>query len=225
MSTIILAAVATFVILILVCLLVPIRLRLVWNHRRRSIIFSWLIIEGGSNLKDKTFELDLWKRRILRKEFKKTKEGVVEKRKKKGRKTKEEPKEVEKKKARFNLRFLWEEKELLLKLTKVAVRFLGDILRAIRWDTLFLEVEVSTPDPALTGILYGQLCAVKYSTEYSFPKACIEVKPSFVNQLPKGSAESAFSIRPLNLFASFSRMFLNVPKIRLVKTFILKKRR
>lgn len=181
------------------------------------------MIEIGSNLKEKTFELGLWKRRFIRRKFKKEKKEVVEKRKK--MKEKEEPKEVEKKKTWFNLGVLWEEKDLFLRLTKVALRFLGDILRAIRWDKLYLEAEVSTPDPALTGILYGQLCAVKYSTEHFFPRACIKVQPDFVNQVPRGSAESTFSIRPLSLFTSFSKMFLNIPKIRIVKTFILKKRR
>jgi hypothetical protein len=204
-----------FVILILTCLFMPIRLQMILNYRRRSIFLSWFVIALGTNLKEKTFEFDLLKRTITRKEFKQGKKA----------RAKEEGKEKKRGKSKLNLGDLWRERDLLQIVARVVLRFLWDILRAIRWDKLLLRVDVSTPDPALTGILYGQLCAVKYSAEYFFPDARITVQPDFVNQSPKGSAESTFSIRPLNLIAPISKMFFALPKIQILKTFILKKRR
>jgi hypothetical protein len=176
------------------------------------------MITMKGNLKEKALELRFLNQAIVRKRLKK-KDEVEEKRKK------EVKPKGEKKKSRFNLQFLWEEKELLLQVIKVVLNSLWNILKGIRWNRLYTELEVATPDPALTGVLYGQLCAVKYSTERFFPKARILVKPDFINQLPRGCAESEFSIRPLSVVISLSKMFFTIPKIRIVKAFVLKKRR
>ncbi len=221
MSPILLAAIVIFTILIFTCLLVPIRTQLILNDRKRSVAVSWLRMALGSNLKDRVYEFKFFDQTIVRKTFKKAPSKEM---KKKRRKPRKEIKEG-KKKSRFNLRFLWEERDLLQRVAKIALRFLRDILRAIRWDRFFLELQVSTPDPALTGVLYGELLAVKYSTEYSLPNARIKVEPDFVNQSPSGSAESVFSIRPVTLIAAVSKMFFAVPKIRIVTTFIFKRRR
>ncbi len=205
-----------FVVLILTCLFVPIRLQLLLNHRQRSVAISWFMVTMDGNLRLKAWELRFLNQAIVRKRLKK-KDEIEEKEKREAK-----PK---KKKSRFNLKFLWEEKELLLQVVGVVLNFLWDILKGIRWNRLSMDVNLATPDPALTGILYGQLCAVKYSAEYFFPKARITVQPDFVNLSPKGSAESTFSIRPLNLIAPISKMFFTLPKIQILKTFILKRRR
>jgi hypothetical protein len=217
MSPVALVVMAVF-ILSLIFLLVPIRLQLIMNQRRRSVAVSWLMVTMKGNLKDKDLELLFLDQTVVRKSLKK-KDEVEEKRKK------EVKPKGEKKKSRFNLQFLWEEKELLLRMIKVVLSFLWNILEGIRWKRLYTEIEVATPDPALTGVLYGQLCAVKYSTERFFPKARIVVTSDFTSQLPRGSAESEFSILPVNLVISLSKMFFTIPKIRILKAFVLKKRR
>lgn len=221
MSPILLAVIAIFTVLIFACLLVPIRMQLILNERRRSVVVSWFRMALGSNVKERVYEFKFFDQTIVRKTFKKAPSKEM---KKKRRKPRKEIKEG-KKKSRFNLRFLWEERDLLQRVTKIGLRFLRDILRAIRWDRLFLELQVSTPDPALTGVLYGELLAVKYSTEYSLPNARIKVEPDFVNQAPRGSVESVFSLTPLDLATSLSKMFFAMPKIRVVKTFLSKRRR
>jgi hypothetical protein len=214
--------VALVVILIFIltsaCLLVPIRLHLIMNHRRRLVTVSWFMVTMDSNLRERVLELRFLNQTIVHKRLKK-KDEVEEKRKK------EVKPKGEKKKSRFNLQFLWEEKELLLQVIKVVLNSLWNILKGIRWNRLYTELEVATPDPVLTGVLYGQLCAVKYSTEQFFPKARILVKPDFINQLPRGCAESEFSIKPLSVVISLSKMLFTMPKIRILKAFVLKKRR
>ncbi len=210
MSTFISIAVLVFVVLILICLLVPIRLRLILNDRRRSVIFNWLIVNVNSNLKEKTFQLNLFNQKIIRRKFKK--------------KTKEKIKKAKKKGQKLNIVDLWHKKDLLYQIIPIFLRFLLNILRTIRWDKLFLKVDVATPDPALTGVLYGGLCAVKSSTDYFIPDARIKLRLNFYNQVPRGSAETVFSVRPLNVVSPVTKMFFAMPKIRIVKTFILKKK-
>jgi hypothetical protein len=167
--------------------------------------------------------LDLFNQTIITRKFKKSKKET--------KKTKKEPRakvkieEGKKKKSKLSLHDLWSRKELVLRVIRIALRFFADLLRAIRWDKLSLELDVATPDPALTGILYGQLCAVKYSTNHFFPSAQIDVCPDFVNQLPHGSAETVFSVRPVNVVVPASKMFFALPKIQIVKALIELKRR
>ncbi len=210
MSVTIFFVLVIFLILTITCLLVPIRLQLVLNNRKRIIAFRWLWIDLGSNLKEKTFELSLFNQNIIRKKFKKKAKEKIKKAKKKGRK--------------LNIVDLWHKRDLLFQIIPILLRFFLNILRSIRWDKLFLDVDVATPDPALTGVLYGGLCAVKGSTDYFLPDAHIKFRPDFFNRFPRGSAETVFSIRMLNVVAPVSKMFFAMPKIEIVKTFILKRR-
>ncbi len=169
------------------------------------------MVDLGSNLKEKVFELNLFNQKIIQKKFKKETKEKIEKKKKKKRK--------------LNILDLWHKRDLWQRVIQIALRFFSDILRAIRWDRLSLEVDIATPDPALTGVLYGGLYAVRCSADYFLPDAHIKLRPDFFNQFPRGSAETVFSIRLLNVVAPVSKMFFAMPKIQLVKTFILKKRR
>ncbi|MGB2768861.1 MAG: DUF2953 domain-containing protein [Candidatus Zixiibacteriota bacterium] len=184
----------------------------------------WLVIDLEGNLKERAFRLSLFDRSVITRKFKKSEEEVKKTKKKRPR-TKGEIEEGKKKESKLSLHDLWLKKELVLRVIRVAFRFFIDVLRTIRWDKLRLEVDVATPDPALTGILYGQLCAAKYSACHFFPGAQIQVQPDFINQLPRGNAETAFSVRPVNVIAPASKMFLALPKIQIVKVLIELKRR
>jgi hypothetical protein len=211
MSVTIFFVLVIFLILTLTCLFVPLRLQLILNDRKKLIAFRWLWIDLRSNLKEKTFELSLFNQKIIKRKFKKKAKERIKKPKKKGPK--------------LNLLDMWHKRDLLFQVIPIVLRFLLNILKAIRWDKLFLEVDVATPDPALTGALYGGLCAVKYSTDYFLPSAHVKLRPDFFNQFPRGSAETAFSIRLLKVVTPVSKMFFAMPKIQIVKTLILKKRR
>jgi len=224
MGTFFVVAVSILVFSALVCLAIPIRLRLSFSDRKRSLALSWLVMDVEGNLREKVFRLDLFHQRIITRKFKKDGEEVKRTKKKKS-KAKVEVDQGEKKKSKLRPLDLWIKKELVMRVIRIAFRFILDLLRAIRWDELSLELDLATPDPALTGILYGQLCAVKYSANHFFPSARIEVQPDFVNQLPRGSAETVFSVRPVHLVVSASKMFFALPKIQIVKALIEVKRR
>lgn len=211
MSITISIVVVIFLILTLTCLLVPIRLQLILNDRKKLIAFRWLWIDLESNLKEKVFELRLFNQKIIQKKFKKKTKEKIKKAKKKGRK--------------LNILDLWHKRDLLFQVIPILLRFFLNILRATQWDKLFLEVDVATPDPALTGVLYGGLCAVKGSTDYFLPHAHIKLRPDFVNQFPRGSAEAIFTTRLFSILGPVSRMFFALPKIKIVRTFLATKRR
>ena len=224
MGTFFAVAVGIVAVLALICLVAPVRLRLSFNDRKRAVALRWLVIDLEGNLKERAFRLSLFDRSVITRKFKKSEEEVKKTKEKRPR-TKGEIEEGKKKKSKLGLLDVWSRKELVLRVIRVAFRFLVEILRTIRWDKLRLEVDVATPDPALTGILFGQLCAVKYSANHFFPGARIEVRHDFVNQLPRGNAETVFSVRPANVVVSASKMFLALPKIQIVKALIELKRR
>ena len=221
MVTFFAVALGMVAILTLVCLVAPIRLRLSFDDKKRSLALSWLAIDVERNLKEKTLRLSLFDQRIMTKRFGKSEENA----KKEKEERLGEKKKPEKKKSKLRPLDLWIKKELLVRVIRIAIRFILDLLRAIRWDELSLELDVATPDPALTGILYGQLCALKHSTDFLLPNARVRVQPDFVNQLPKGNAETVFSVKPVNVIVSASKMFLALPKIQIVKTLIQIRRR
>jgi hypothetical protein len=181
------------------------------------------VIEAEGNLREKVFRLDLLHHRIITRKFKKDEKEVRKKKKRSRPET--EADQDKKKKSKLGPLDLWVKRELVVRVIRVTLRFILDLLSAIRWDKLSLELDLATPDPALTGALYGQLCALKYSTDGLLPDAQVLVQPDFVNELPRGTAETVFSVRPVNIVISASKMFLALPKIQIVKALIELRRR
>jgi hypothetical protein len=204
------------VALILCALFLPVRLHLVLSEKTKSVSLGWLFLMGRADLVSKTFELRLFHHRIIsRKMEKKPKE-----------KAKEIKEVIKKKKGRgFEILDLWREKDLLLKVLTVVFRFLRDVLKSIRFNKLCLQGDIATPDPALTGTIYGGLCPVCASVNSISPNFRLEVRPDFVNEIPRGRAEVALSTRLINTFGATLRMFFALPKIRIVRTILKMKRR
>ena len=223
MSTFFAVGLSIVVILTLICLIAPIRLRLILNDKKRALALSWLVIEVEGNFREKFVRLDLLHQRIITRKFKKDAKEV----RKKERQAKPEVEADKGKEKKSNLRplDLWVRRELAVRVIRITLGFILDLLRAIRWDTLSLELDLATPDPALTGVLYGQLCALKHSTGYLLPNARVRFQPVFTNQLPKGSAQTVFSVRPVNVVLPASKLFFALPKVQIVKALIQIKRR
>lgn len=224
MSTFFAVGLGIVVILTLICLIAPIRLRLSFDEKRRSLALGWLVIEAEGNLRDRIFRLDLLHQSVITRKFKKD-EREIKKKKRKPKPQAGAEQGKKKKKSKLKPLDLWVRKELVVRVIRITLRFILDLLRAIRWERLSLELDLATPDPALTGALYGQLCALKYSTGALLPNARVLVRPDFANQFPRGTAETVFSVRPVNIVISASKMFLALPKIQIVKALIELRRR
>ena len=200
------------IILILTGLFLPVHLHLILNEKRKSITFGWLFIILGANLKAKTFELRLFNQRIVSGRFR-------EKRKEKVKKAEK------KKKKKFEVLDLWKERDLLSRVLCIFFRFLKDMLRRIHLDRFFVEADIATPDPALTGTIYGGLYAVCVSVNSISPDLRLKVQPDFQKEVPSGNADIAISTKAIDVVGAILKMFFALPKIKIIRTFIKRKRR
>ncbi|MCK4245022.1 MAG: DUF2953 domain-containing protein [Candidatus Omnitrophica bacterium] len=131
-----------------------------------------------------------------------------------------------KKKGRgFEIFDLWREKDLLSRVLCIFFRFLKDILRCIHLDRFFVEADIATPDPALTGTIYGGLYAVCVSVNSISPNLKLKVQPDFQKEVPSGNADIAISTKAIDVVGAILKMFFALPKIKIIRTFIKRKRR
>lgn len=194
-------------ILIFIGLFLPVRSHLILNEQKKSITFGWFFIVLGANLKAKTFELRLFSQRIVSGKLR-------EKRKEKVKKAERE------KKKRFEVLDLWKERDLLNRVLRILLQFLKDMVRRIHLDKVVVEADIATPDPALTGFIYGGLYALSVPTNFIAPNIRIKVQPDFENEIPYGRAEMALSTRLINVLGATLKMFFALPKIEIIRTFI-----
>jgi hypothetical protein len=207
------------IILILTGLFLPVRLHLLLDQKRKSISLDWFFMVLGADFVSKTFELRLFSQKIIsRKLRKKPKEKQEVKKVKKKKK-------IKKKGRGFDISDLWKERDLLSKVLCIFLRFLKDISRGIHLNKFFVEADIATPDPALTGTIYGGLYAVCVSVNSIWPSLRVEVQPDFENEIPHGRAEVALSTRLVNTIGAALKLFFALPKIKIIKTFIKRKRR
>ncbi len=206
------------VVLILLLLFLPVRLHLVLDEKRRSIILGWFFVVVGADLVSRSLELRLFSQRILSRKLRKKREEEEAKKIKKIKRAK-------KKGRRFDILDLWKERDLLTRILPVLFRFVRDMLRGIHLDRLIVEADIATPDPALTGAIYGGLYALSVPTNFVSPNVRLKVKPDFENEIPGGRAEVAFSSRLANAIGAVSKMFLALPKIKIIRILIKTKRR
>jgi hypothetical protein len=167
-------------------------------------------------LVSKTSELRLFNQRIISRKM--------------GKKPKDKAKKIEEKKKKkkgrgLEIMDLWKERDLLPKVVVVILRFLRDVLKNIRLNQLFLAADIATPDPALTGTIYGGLYPVCASVNSFSPKVSLELQPDFINQIPRGRADVAVSTRLINTCGAILRMFFALPKTRIIRTILKIKRR
>jgi len=204
------------IILILTGLFLPVHLHLILNEKRKSISLGWFFMVLGVDLASKTFELRLFSQRIISRTMRKK------------RKEKEEVKKVKKKKKKgrgFDVSDLWKERDLLSRVLCIFFRFLKDMLRRIHLDRFFVEADIATPDPALTGTIYGGLYAVCVSVNSISSNFNLKVQPDFQKEVPSGNADIAISTKAIDVVGAILKMFFALPKIKIIRTFIKRKRR
>ena len=86
-----------------------------------------------------------------------------------------------------SLATVWQQRPRLMRLLRY-------LFKHLRWSKFDLRLRLATPDPALTGMLYGVFCA--------FPpvlKRHMRVEPEFMEEWPVGSLDAALQIRTVAL--------------------------
>lgn len=87
------------------------------------------------------------------------------------------------------------------------LRQLRFAIARIELDELDLDVCVATPDPAVTGVLYGATCGAVYPLLAIWPRARLAVSPDFVGSVPAGRVALAVRVRLATLALVAWRVF------------------
>ena len=87
------------------------------------------------------------------------------------------------------------------------LRQLRFAITRIELDQLDLDLRVATPDPAVTGVLYGATCGAVYPLLAIWPSARLAVSPDFVGSVPAGRVALAVRVRLATLALIAWRVF------------------
>ena len=87
------------------------------------------------------------------------------------------------------------------------LRQLRFAIARIRLDQLDLDLRVATPDPAVTGVLYGATCSLVYPLVAIWPRARLTVRPDFEGSVPAGRVALAMRVRLATLALVAWRVF------------------
>ena len=119
---------------------------------------------------------------------------------------------------KVNYIILWQKKDTIFKTLKIALRSFVDMLRKTKLKRFSLSLKVATPDPALTGILYGGLSSISYPLRPLLPPESVYFYPDFEADSFKVNLDLSLKTRFFHILWIGFKTFLLLPKISLVKT-------
>jgi len=135
-----------------------------------------------------------------------------------GKKKKPKEKKKEKKK-RMNYKILWQEKDTMVRSGKVVFSSFGGLLKRSKLNKFYLDTRIGTPDPALTGILYGGFTSISFPLQAFLPNTSINLYPDFERVTLKTNLELALKTRFFDLTWMFIRTLFLLPKRALFRFF------
>jgi len=133
------------------------------------------------------------------------------------KKEKPKKKKEEKKKEKLNYMILWQEKDVMAKTAKVAFSSVGNVIRKSKLERLFLDARIGTPDPALTGMLYGGISSISFPLQTFLPNTSINVYPDFEKQSFRGNTEISLKTKVRDLFWIGAKAFFLLPKMAIIR--------
>jgi|GEM_PF-4535106 hypothetical protein len=119
---------------------------------------------------------------------------------------------------KVNYIILWQKKDTIIKTLKIALRSFVDMLRKTKLKRLSLSLRVATPDPALTGVVYGGLSSISYPLRPLLPPESVHFYPDFEADSFKANLDLSLKTRFFHALWIGFKTFLLLPKISLVKT-------
>ncbi|MGB2698711.1 MAG: DUF2953 domain-containing protein, partial [Candidatus Zixiibacteriota bacterium] len=133
------------------------------------------------------------------------------------KKEKPKKKKEKEKKKRPGFKILWQEKKVMVKTAKVALSSAGDVFRKSKLERLFLDARIGTPDPALTGMLYGGISSISFPLQTFLPNTSINVYPDFETQSFRGNTEVTIKTKVRDLFWITVKTFFLLPKMAIIR--------
>jgi len=119
---------------------------------------------------------------------------------------------------KVNYIILWQKKDVILKTLKIALRSFVYMLKKTELERFWLNLRIATPDPALTGILYGGLSSLSYSLQPFLPLREVNLYPDFQAETPRANLEIFLKTRFFHVLWVGVKTFLLLPKMSLLKT-------
>lgn len=199
--TAILIAVLLMGALVWLALRQPLCLEVHWGTNERLILLSWLGFVSERDTLHRTSTLR-WRDRQLR-------SRAVEE--EKPRKQKEESHERQRRRRKR----WWLQPDLMRDVIGAlwaGVRLFFERLRIERGTA---KIRIATPDPSLTGILYGSAVVLQQMVPYKFRNVALELNPDFESERPQFQGEICLSIRPTDILRVGGRVFCKLPKRKL----------
>jgi len=92
----------------------------------------------------------------------------------------------------------------------------GYLVRRVHVERCDGRLRIASPDPAVTGIVYGAACGVVMPLSARWPKAALALEPDFVGELPGGWLVVALRVR----LATLARIAWNVARFERSRTVI-----
>jgi hypothetical protein len=94
----------------------------------------------------------------------------------------------------------------------------GYLLRRVHVDRFDGRLRIASPDPAVTGIVYGAACGVVMPLSARWPQASMALEPDFVGELPGGWLVVALRVR----LATLARIAWNVARFERSRTVVVR---
>jgi len=119
---------------------------------------------------------------------------------------------------------LWRERALIITVVRRLINSLARLMKHPRFDRLRAEIDIATPDPSLTGILYG--AARQLTAFHKPPRRVIIVRFDFDEDTPGLDVSCRLSVSPVVVVFESLYMIVRMPWLRILKVYLdLRKQR
>jgi len=130
------------------------------------------------------------------------------------RRYKRKPEKV-KETGKMNLKDIWNERDLVIKLAAWLVDLSKRAIRFTMMDRLKVDLNIATPDPALTGVLFG--ITQPLTAFHNPPQREIRIGADFESASPRFALFFSFSVSPIVVIFEAAILLCKLPWKRLLQ--------
>ena len=110
---------------------------------------------------------------------------------------------------------IWQERDLIIRAVYFVVNIVKRMIKATRCEQLTAHLVVATPDPMMTGVVFGALAPL--SALSRLPQRKLTFQIDFQSDYPRGDLLFVFSLRPIvPMYIMLSEM-IRLPWVRIVR--------
>jgi hypothetical protein len=171
-----------------------------WGTNEKLVLWSWLGFVSERDIFNKTTTLQ-WRNHQLRSRAISSQPE----------RSQEEPQ----KRQRHRQKHWWLQPDLVREAISALWAGIRLFFERLRIERCTATIQIATPDPSLTGILYGSAMALQQVVPHQFRNLALELQPDFESEKPQFQGEIHLSIRPTDLLRVGGRVVRKLPKRKL----------